>query len=842
MPVRLGLPSPSISTKLYGIVALFLAMVYALAAATTHFAAETKSAVSGFQREGLGNVSLTARVQVLLEQHRRMVATAPFAAPDANANDEGVYRQLNATIADLIDRIAPDRAEKLSQRFALLASQGSSVFELARHDHRDQAIAVGVRYASAADGLTLEMLTEARRRLTDAEHSLEILAAHALTLTTWVCAAAALTALAIGPFCLLLLHRMLARMRGIGSSLTRLARNDTSVEIPGIADPDEFGQLARSVAVFKAKSIELLNKKADFERLNLQLDAAINNIPLGLSMFDAHERLLMCNRRFTDMYDVPDELTRPGTARCALREYRTRKGARHSEAGELAIEGTSLPSSMLVEFGSGRIIEVSRQPLKGGGWVSLHEDVTERRRQEEKIAHLAHHDTLTGLANRMLFRERLEQNLQRLVRGQGFAVLCLDLDHFKAVNDTHGHPVGDLLLKLVGKRLLGCVRHGDIVARLGGDEFAIVQASVRDPGQTESLAARIVEAVSAPYEIDGNRIDIGTSIGITLAPRDGNDADKLMKNADLALYRSKGAGRRGFSFFEPRMHEEMQVRQSLEFDLRRALGEDTLELHYQPTIRLASDQVTGFEALLRWNHPERGLVPPGEFLAIADDIGLAAEIGGWALRQACAQAARWPEPIHVAIDVSSLQFLKRNLTESVLQALGPVRIVAAAPRAGNRRIHPARGQKHDLDPAPAAPARCACHAGRLRQRPMLACGLAGIPLRQNQDRQGLRRRYRAKQGGARHRRGNDRARQPAAYGDRCRRHRGFRSARQVAQPGLQGRTGLPAGPADAGARGRRLPACTRAVRPGRRAPADASCALSPGSGETAEPPASSRAA
>ena len=215
---------------------------------------------------------------------------------------------------------------------------------------------------------------------------------------------------------------------------------------------------------------------------------------------------------------------------------------------------------MLVEFGSGRIIEVSRQPLKGGGWVSLHEDITERRRQEEKIAHLARHDTLTGLANRMLFRERLEQSLQRLVRGQGFAVLCLDLDHFKAVNDTLGHPVGDLLLKQVGKRLLGCVRHGDIVARLGGDEFAIVQASVRDPGQTESLAARIVETVSAPYEIDGNRIDIGTSIGITLAPRDGTDADKLMKNADLALYRTKDAGRRGFSFFEPEMHEEIQAR------------------------------------------------------------------------------------------------------------------------------------------------------------------------------------------------------------------------------------------------------------------------------------------
>ena len=226
---------------------------------------------------------------------------------------------------------------------------------------------------------------------------------------------------------------------------------------------------------------------------------------------------------------------------------------------------------MLVEFGGGRIIEVSRQPLKGGGWVSLHEDITERRKQEERITHLARHDTLTGLANRMLFRERLEQSLLRLVRGQGFAVLCLDLDHFKAVNDTLGHPVGDMLLKQVGKRLLSCVRHGDIVARLGGDEFAIVQASVRDPDQTESLAARIVETVGAPYEIDGNRIDIGTSIGITLAPRDGTDADKLLKNADLALYRTKDAGRRGFSFFKPEMQEEIQARRNLEVDLRRAL-------------------------------------------------------------------------------------------------------------------------------------------------------------------------------------------------------------------------------------------------------------------------------
>lgn len=669
MPVRWGLPSPRIATKLYGIVALFLAMVGVLAAATIQFAGETESTLAQLQREDFVNVAHAVRLQVLLEQHRRMVATAPFVSPDTNAHDENIYRELSKAISGLIDGIAPERTEKLSQRFALLASQGGSVFELARRQQNEHAVAASTRYGSAADGLALEVFTEGRKRVAAAETTLGNLAAQTRSLTAWVFFAVALTGVLIGPLCLLLLRRMLARTRGIGTALIRLARNDTSVEIPGIADQDEFGELARSVAVFKAKSIELLNKQADFERLNQQLDAAINTMPLGLSMFDAQERLLMCNRQYTQMYDVPAELTRAGTAHCALWEHRTKTGARHSEQREPCVNGMLPTPSMLVEYGSSRTVEVSRQPLKGGGWVSLHEDVTERRRQEAKIAHLAHHDMLTGLANRVLFRAKLEDSLQRLAGGRGFAVLCLDLDHFKAVNDTLGHPVGDLLLKQVSERLLSCVRHGDIVARLGGDEFAIVQASVRNAEQTASLAARLVETVSAPYEIDGNRIDIGTSIGITLAPSDGNDADKLMKNADLALYRSKSSGRRAFTFFAPEMDDEAQARRSLEVGLRRALSDDALELYYQPTVCLETKQAKGFEAVLRWRHPERGLIAPDELLSIAEEMGLLAEIGDWTLKQACAQAARWPAALHVAVNVSSPQFLQRGLTESLLQAL-----------------------------------------------------------------------------------------------------------------------------------------------------------------------------
>jgi diguanylate cyclase (GGDEF)-like protein len=564
-------------------------------------------------------------------------------------------------------RIATKLYATIAILLAMVCALAAGAIQLADHTR------------AALDGLRLGALVQSAQEAGSVspgpgpEARRQAIAHRADTITrgAWAIGGAAL--LLVGPLGFLILYRSLWRLHGIASALNRLARNDISVDVPDVAAQDEFGQLARAVAVFKARSIELMNRNADFERLNLQLDAAINNMPLGLSMFDAHERLLVCNRRYAEMYEVPSELTERGTAHCALWEHRTRRGARHSkmraETQEAAEQGAVASPAMQIEFDNGRIISVSRQPLRGGGWVSLHEDITERRRQEEKITHLARHDSLTGLANRVLFREQLEQCLQHLLRGQGFAVLCLDLDHFKAVNDTLGHPVGDQLLKQVGQRLLGCVRHGDLVARLGGDEFAIIQANVRDPSQPESLAARIVEAIGASFQIDGNPVSIGTSVGITLAPRDGSEADKLLKNADLALYRSKSAGRHGYSFFEARMDEQLQSRRSLEVDLRRVLAEEALEVVFQPVVCLRSDEIVGFEALPCWDHPERGSIPPEECIAIAEERGLSAELGNWTLLNACSRAAHWPQPCSVAVNVSAAQFLKRNLIEGVLQAL-----------------------------------------------------------------------------------------------------------------------------------------------------------------------------
>jgi diguanylate cyclase (GGDEF)-like protein len=269
----------------------------------------------------------------------------------------------------------------------------------------------------------------------------------------------------------------------------------------------------------------------------------------------------------------------------------------------------------------------------------------------------------------------LQQALQRMARGQGFAVFCLDLDRFKAVNDNLGHPIGDALLRQVSERLLSCVRQGDLVARLGGDEFAIIQASARDPNQTESLARRIVETVGRPYAIESHTIEISTSVGITLAPRDALEAELLMKNADLALYRSKAGGRNRFAFYAPEMNDAVEGRRTLESDLRRALDSDALEIGYQPIVALESNGIAGFAAVPQWTHPSRGPLLGEDLMRLAEGIGLAAEVADWTLRRALAQAAHWSQPVRLAVNIVPLQ-LRRSFLDLVLQGLAASRLPA----------------------------------------------------------------------------------------------------------------------------------------------------------------------
>ncbi|MGE0851196.1 MAG: EAL domain-containing protein [Hyphomicrobiaceae bacterium] len=666
---RVGLPRSRIAAKLYGVIALTLVLAGVLAGVTIGFASRTEEAARDAQLSGLAFVRNAASLELMFEQQRRLVAGAALDAEQSKREqDERAFRKLTDSSASLMQRMGYGPADKLPERHADVAQLGAFALAYARDERRYQAGAMAADFATAMDEVQHGLQADERQRARATQAELEGIRASSRSVVAWVLAGTLASGLLIVPLGLFSLRRVMARLHGIGGALVRLARNDTSVDVPGVEHHDEVGQLARSVAVFKAKSIELLQKKAELERVNLQLEAAVNNMPLGLSMFDAQHRLLVCNRRYVEMYDLPAELTLRGTPYCALWEHREKKGALHYPAEGSREPDFNRPGSMTIEFGSEKTYSVARQPLKGGGWVALHEDITLRRRQEQEITHLARHDPLTNLANRSLFREQLQQALLRLGRGQGFAVLCLDLDRFKPVNDTLGHPVGDALLRQVSERLLSCVRQGDLVARLGGDEFAIIQANVRDSDSSEKLAARVVETVGKPYVINGHHIEISTSMGIVLAPRDGSDADLLMNNADLALYRTKADGRNGYSFFKSEMNEHVLVRRSLEADLRRALEEDGLSLWYQPAVCLKRGTVTGLEALLRWTHPARGTIAPAEFIALAEESGLMGEVGDWALRRACMEAARWSSPARVAINLSPLQ-IKRNLTEVVLQAL-----------------------------------------------------------------------------------------------------------------------------------------------------------------------------
>jgi diguanylate cyclase (GGDEF)-like protein len=307
--------------------------------------------------------------------------------------------------------------------------------------------------------------------------------------------------------------------------------------------------------------------------------------------------------------------------------------------------------------------------MPSGGFVVTFEDITNRLLAEEKINHLAHHDALTDLPNRVSFYERMEAVLSHLRRSETIAVLSLDLDHFKAVNDTLGHPIGDKLLKTAAERMRSCVRAEDIVARLGGDEFAIVQVPSEHPSDVTALATRLIEVVGAPYDLDGHQVVVGASVGIAIAPNDSKVPDVLMKNADLALYRAKTDGGGVYRFFEIAMDARMQARRALELDLRKAIVNGEFELYYQPIIDVKSGQITSCEALIRWHHPERGMIAPLDFITVAEATGLIVPLGEWVLRRACAEAARWPKHVTLAANVSPTQFKSRNLVPTIINAL-----------------------------------------------------------------------------------------------------------------------------------------------------------------------------
>ena len=402
---------------------------------------------------------------------------------------------------------------------------------------------------------------------------------------------------------------------------------------------------------------------------NALLRLAIEQMPLGLCVFDASDRLVLANRRYAAIWALPEKLLQPGTGFATIMQ---------ATRGREVPTGSSAPPPLSDQaavrrrewaMDDGRTIEVVVTRMPDGSCVALHEDITDQRRSEARVAYLARHDALTGLPNRHAMLEDLQHLLTRHARGEDLAVLCLDLDRFKHVNDTLGHAAGDALLRQVAQRLQACARDTDRVVRLGGDEFAVLQCGAPQPDSSSRLARRLIAAIERPFDLDGHSASIGASIGIAVAPFDGETSDALLKNADLALYRAKSEGRGTLRYFEPEMDTRAQARRALEADLRRALEHGEFELVYQPLVDVSGGFVSGVEALLRWHHPTRGSVPPLDFITLAEETGLIVPIGRWVLQQACRDASSWPAPVRVAVNVSAVQFHKGSLLSDVAQAL-----------------------------------------------------------------------------------------------------------------------------------------------------------------------------
>ncbi|QWG23335.1 EAL domain-containing protein [Bradyrhizobium sediminis] len=588
----------------------------------------------------------------------------------------------------------------------------------------------------------------------------------------------------------------------------------TTTVAAALADWREQTRLIVAAAVLSALVIALIlfpivrqmarQSRDSQQRLELQkqqLDTALNNMTQGLVLYDASARIVLCNRRYIDMYELSTDVVKPGCHFHDLIRHRQATGSFDGDVDEFCSNimcnvAQGKITHMTMETG-GRSYLIVNKPLTQGGWVATIEDITERRnleqerdrnhaflrqiidnipsqitvkdvrdrryllvnrvaethfglssdailgktapdifakaiadavtardeealrsadgwfldatpwesstlgprfmtstrigirdqagetrylvnvvddvtdrrRADERIAHLAHYDALTDLPNRVLFREQIERELQRTGRGGQFALLYIDVDEFKGINDSLGHHVGDELLKAVANRLRSCIRETDLIARLGGDEFAVIQTGVRNTREVVEFVTRIHETIRQPYQCLGHQLSTDASIGIAMAPQDGTDLDQLIKNADLAMYGAKAGGRRTYRFFEPAMDASAKARLAMEQDLRQALVDGGFEIHYQPLVDLRRNEVTGCEALLRWRHPERGMISPAEFVPVAEDTGLIVELGEWVLRTACAEAATWPDRVRIAVNVSPVQLKCPTLALKITSAL-----------------------------------------------------------------------------------------------------------------------------------------------------------------------------
>jgi diguanylate cyclase (GGDEF)-like protein len=427
----------------------------------------------------------------------------------------------------------------------------------------------------------------------------------------------------------------------------------------------------QDITEHKAIERALVESTAAFKNSNARFAAALQNMSQGLCMVDSAQNILVANERYRQIYDLPENLVQPGVPLSQIAEFRARSDDHDSKAASEAITARLNNPTDIERLANGRVVLILRHAMADGGWLTTHEDITERWRHETRVSYLAHHDALTGLANRSALVEKIEDACARCRRwNEQFGILLIDLDRFKQVNDTFGHPAGDELLIQVAERLKGALRETDVLARLGGDEFAIVQSNpAAHADAAETLATRINALISEPFSIDGNIVSVGTSIGIALAPSHGTRSEDLLKMADLALYQAKDMGRNRYAIFEPALGQAALDKHRLDSELRQALERGEFEVYFQPIVDTKTLQICSAEALIRWHHPTKGLVTPDEFIPFAEETGLILRIGEWVIQKACEQAMQWPSFMNVAVNLSAVQLHSPNLLDYVMCAL-----------------------------------------------------------------------------------------------------------------------------------------------------------------------------
>jgi diguanylate cyclase (GGDEF)-like protein len=666
-----------IAAKLYLLTAISLAALLVLAGASIHFASQTKLAAERLYREGVAGIQTVTQLEVLFEQHRALITEAPAELDRSRLRKsrqavEAIDVQIDASVYP--DRLASDTPKgrllrEIAAQVPKLREAGYRVLMFAENFAQDKALEVSQGdYSQAANTIQGALQGWYAEQIRTVDGEVNRLSKASSDLILWVLASALIAFVLIGPVTLWTKHRILSRLGKLTAVMHRLCNNELDVDVPYAEAADEMGDIARTIDVFKDNAIAL-------GLTHLQLDAALNNMVQGLCMFDARRRMVLCNDRYLELFGLSRETVVPGMSLLELLQCIEAGGNFSAGAAQRMHESYSArvfingSDSYQQEFTDGRTIAVSRRELPGGGWVDTHEDVTERRRAEKQIAYMAEYDTLTDLPNRNLFQRALTEALQDAALTDQLAVFCLDLDGFKGVNDMFGHPVGDELLSQVAIRLRQCVGDQGMVARLGGDEFAILQWGSAQPNGANALALRATEVLNAPYDLGGTQAVVGASIGIAISPGDASSSDELLKCADMALYGAKADGRGACRFFEPAMNARVKARHRLEVDLRAAIAGKQFEMFYQPILSIGSNEVVAFEALIRWRHPDRGMVSPGEFIPVAEETGLIIPLGEWILKQACADALSWPRNVRLAINLSPVQFRSPDLVQTVFSAL-----------------------------------------------------------------------------------------------------------------------------------------------------------------------------